>query len=244
MVKTPYDMINFNNLVNSLLSLCSLVSYRVKHSKKNSTSTRAHTICHYKVKYLSGVFSPQYVVNASVDVFQRGLVCKMAAFVQLAVFNVVLDLIVYRQTSTVIDTPQIALLWVWSDRIVEDMVDKLLVMTGVSLLNERDLFTFSSKAVAPFLKNWNEYTKRLRNHHFIIFTPHLRNDVSHNVQWADYLVKISPISMCQSTFNKNQSNEFKENNFTIWIFKAQVIKSMCLIFANYGAQIIWYGSST
>ena len=85
MVKIPYDIIKFNNLVNSLLSLCSLVSYRVKHSKKNSTSTRAHTIQHYKVKYLSGVFSPQYVVNASVDVFQRALVCKMAAFVQLAV---------------------------------------------------------------------------------------------------------------------------------------------------------------
>ena len=58
------------------------------------------------------ILSPQYVVNASVDVFQRVPVYKMAAFVQLAVFGVVLDLVVYRQTSTVVDTPQITLLWV------------------------------------------------------------------------------------------------------------------------------------
>ena len=36
----------------------------------------------------------------------RVLVGEMAAFVQLAVFDVVLDLVVYRQTSTVVDTPQ------------------------------------------------------------------------------------------------------------------------------------------
>ena len=73
----------------------------------------------------------------------------MAAFVQLAVFGVVLDFVVYRQTSTVVNTTQIALLWVSSDRLVEDMADKLFVMFGVLLLNERDLFTFSSEA-EPF----------------------------------------------------------------------------------------------
>ena len=124
-----------------------------------------NTLLHDKVWYLSGVFSPQYVVNASVDVFQRVLVGEMAAFVQLAVFDVVLDLVVYRQTSTVVDTPQIALLWVWSDRVVEDMADKLFVMIGVLLLIKRDLFTFSSGAVALYLKSWNEYTKKLCNHH-------------------------------------------------------------------------------
>ena len=130
------------------------------------------TLLHSKVWYLSGVFSPQYMVNASVDVFQRGLVCKMAAFVQLAVFGVVLDLVVYRQTSTVIDTPQIALLWVWSHRIVEDMADKLFVMIGVLLLIKWDLFTFSSGAEALYLKSWNEYTKKLCNHHSYRFhTP-------------------------------------------------------------------------
>ena len=77
---------------------------------KTENHSRSNTLLHDKVWYLSGVFSPQYVVNASVDVFQRVLVCKMAAFVQLAVFDVVLDLVVYRQTSTVVDTPQIALL--------------------------------------------------------------------------------------------------------------------------------------
>ena len=41
-----------------------------------------------------------------------------------------------------------ALLWVSSDRLVEDMADKLFVMFGVLLLNERDLFTFSSEAEA------------------------------------------------------------------------------------------------
>ena len=131
-----------------------------------------NTLLHDNVWYLSGVFSPQYVVNTSVDVFQRVLVCKMAAFVQLAVFDVVLDLVVYRQTSTVADTPQIALLWVWSHRIVKDMADKLSVMIGVLLLIKRDLFTFSSRAVALSLKSWNEYTKKLCNHHFYRFhTP-------------------------------------------------------------------------
>ena len=131
-----------------------------------------NTLLHDNVWYLSGVFSPQYVVNTSVDVFQRVLVCKMAAFVQLAVFDVVLDLVVYRQTSTVVDTPQIALLWVWSDRVVEDMANKLFVTIGVMLLNKRDLFTFFSGTVALYLKNWNNYTKKLCNHHSYRFhTP-------------------------------------------------------------------------
>ena len=131
-----------------------------------------NTLLHDNVWYLSGVFSPQYVVNASVDVFQRVLVCKMAAFVQLAVFDVVLDLVVYRQTSTVVDTPQIALLWVWSHRIVKDMADKLFVMIGVLLLIKRDLFTFSSGAEALYLKSWNKHTKKLCNHHSYRFhTP-------------------------------------------------------------------------
>ena len=69
----------------------------------------------------------------------------MAAFVQLAVFGVVLDFVVYRQTSTVVNTKQIALLWVSSDRLVEDMADKLFVMFGVLLLNERDLSRFPVK---------------------------------------------------------------------------------------------------
>ena len=73
----------------------------------------------------------------------------MAAFAQLAVFGVVLDFVVYRQTSTVGNTTQTALLWVGSDRLVEDMAYKLFVMFGVLLLNERDLFTFSSEA-EPF----------------------------------------------------------------------------------------------
>ena len=76
----------------------------------------------------------------------------MAAFVQLAVFGVVLDFVVYRQTSTVVNTKQIALLRVSSDRLVEDMADKLFVMFGVMLLNERDLFTFSSEAEPFYLK--------------------------------------------------------------------------------------------
>ena len=77
----------------------------------------------------------------------------MAAFVQLAVFGVVLDFVVYRQTSTVVNTKQIALLWVSSDRLVEDMADKFFVMFGVLLLNERDLFTFSSEAESFYLKS-------------------------------------------------------------------------------------------
>ena len=74
------------------------------------------TLLHNKVWYFSGVFSPQYVVNASVDVFQRVLIGKMAAFVHI--------------------------------------------------------FTFSSGAVALYLKSWNEYTKKLCNHHSYRFhTP-------------------------------------------------------------------------
>ena len=42
--KIPYDVIKFNNLVNSSLSSCSLVSYRVKHSKRNSKCKRAHVL--------------------------------------------------------------------------------------------------------------------------------------------------------------------------------------------------------
>ena len=138
---------------------------------KTETICVQNTLLHSKVWYLSGVFSPQYIVNASVDVFQRVLFGKMAAFVQLAVFDVVLDLVVYRQTSTVVDTPQIALLWVWSHRIVEDMADKLFVMIGVLLLIKRYLFAFSSGAVALYLKSWNEYTKKLCNHHSDRFHP-------------------------------------------------------------------------
>ena len=77
----------------------------------------------------------------------------MAAFAQLAVFGVVLDFVVYRQASTVGNTTQIALLWVGSDRLVEDMAYKLFVMFGVLLLNERDLFTFSSEAEPFHLKS-------------------------------------------------------------------------------------------
>ena len=80
-------------------------------------------LLHGKVWYLSGVFSPQ--------MFFRVLACEMAAFVQLAVYGVVLDFVVYRQASTVVDTPQKALPWVWSHRIVEDMADKLLVVIGI-----------------------------------------------------------------------------------------------------------------
>ena len=44
--------------------------------------------------------------------FFRVLACEMAAFVQLAVCGVVLDFVVYRLASTVVDTPQKALPWV------------------------------------------------------------------------------------------------------------------------------------
>ena len=40
--------------------------------------------------------------------FFRVLACEMAAFVQLAVYGVVLDFVVYRQASTVVDTESIA----------------------------------------------------------------------------------------------------------------------------------------
>ena len=93
----------------------------------------------------------------------------MAAFAQLAVFGVVLDFVVYRQTSTVGNTTQIALLWVGSDRLVEDMAYKLFVMFGVLLLNERDLFTFSSEAEPFQLKSWNEYTKKTLQPSFLSF---------------------------------------------------------------------------
>ena len=48
--KIPYDVIKFNNLVNSSLSLCSLVSYRVKHSKRNSKCKRTHVL--FSIKHL------------------------------------------------------------------------------------------------------------------------------------------------------------------------------------------------
>ena len=95
----------------------------------------------------------------------------MAAFVQLAVFDVVLDLVVYRQTSTVVDTPQIALLWVWSDRVVGDMADKLFVMIGVLLLIKRDLFTFSSGAKAFTWKAEMSIQKNFATIILVIFTP-------------------------------------------------------------------------
>ena len=129
----------------------------------------------------------------------------MAAFVQLAVFDVVLDLVVYRQTSTVVDTPQIALLWVWSHRIVEDMADKLFVMIGVLLLIKRDLFTFSSGAEAFHLKSWNKYTKKLCNHHFIVFTSRRGNDVSHNVLLKHIARLRYRPSLCVNQRERNQS---------------------------------------
>ena len=203
-----------------------------------------NTLLHDNVWYLSGVFSPQYVVNASVDVFQRVLVGKMAAFVQLAVFDVVLDLVVYRQTSTVVDTPQIALLWVWSHRIVKDMADKLFVMIGVLLLIKRDLFTFSSGVVALYLKSWNKYTKKLCNYHS--HTPLLRDYVSHNV----VLVQITKLryrpSLCvnqraryQSTESQKITSQYKYSRL------GKVTKtSDKMDVSNYGAQITWCRCST
>ena len=146
----------------------------------------------------------------------------MAAFVQLAVFGVVLDLVVYRQTSTVVDTPQKALLWVWSDRTVEDMANKLFIMFGVLLLIKRDLFTFSSGAEAFHLKSWNEYTKKLCNHHFYRFhTPpgEAMFLIMAFLEQITYLRYRS--SLCVNQRVRNQSNEFTENNFPIWIFKVQ-----------------------
>ena len=95
----------------------------------------------------------------------------MAACVQLAVYGVVLDFVVYRQT--VVNTTQIALLWVSSDRLVEDMADKLFVMFGVLLLNERDLSRFPVKQ-NPY--TWKAEMSIQKNHAtiiFIVFTPRL-----------------------------------------------------------------------
>ena len=80
----------------------------------------------------------------------------MVAFVQLAIFGFVLDFVVYRQTSTVVYTPQVALSWVWYNRIVENMANKLLVLLGMLLLIKSDLLTFSCEAVSLNLPNWNE----------------------------------------------------------------------------------------
>ena len=77
----------------------------------------------------------------------------MVAFVQLAIFGFVLDFVVYRQTSTVVYTPQVALSWVLCNRIVGNMANKLLVLLGMLLLIERDLFTFSCDAVSLNLPN-------------------------------------------------------------------------------------------
>ena len=142
----------------------------------------------------------------------------MAAFVQLAVFGVVLDFVVYRQTSTVVNTTQIALLWVSSDRLVEDMADKLFVMFGVLLFNERDLFMFSSEAEAFHLKSWNEYPKKPCNHHFYRFHTPL---VSHNVLPEQITYLRHRPSLCVNQRVRNQANGFTGNNFSICIFKVR-----------------------
>ena len=102
------------------------------------------------------------------------------------------------------------------------MANKLFIMFGVLLLIKRDLFTFSSGAEAFHLKSWNEYTKKLCNHHFYRFhTPpgEAMFLIMAFLEQITYLRYRS--SLCVNQRVRNQSNEFTENNFPIWIFKVQ-----------------------
>ena len=65
---------------------------------------------------------------------------KIAGIVQLAVSGVVLFLVVKRQTSTVVYTPQVALNWVWSHRIVENMSNELNFLARHPPKCRRDMF--------------------------------------------------------------------------------------------------------
>ena len=104
------------------------------------------TLQNHKNYYLRKIFSSQFVISGSWSVCQWILVHKMAAFVQLTIFGFVLDFVVYRQTSTVVCTPQVALCWVWSNGVVKNMAYKLFV--SISILIKRDLLTFTSETVA------------------------------------------------------------------------------------------------
>ena len=64
--------------------------------------------------------------------FERALVYKVAAFIQLANFLFVIFLVVERQTPTVIYTRAVAMNWVYRWRLVKNMVNKLRVLYSIS----------------------------------------------------------------------------------------------------------------
>ena len=57
--------------------------------------------------------------------FERALVGKVAAFIQLADFSFVVFLVVERQAPTVIYTQAVAHNWVYCGRLVKNMANKL-----------------------------------------------------------------------------------------------------------------------
>ena len=57
--------------------------------------------------------------------FERALVYKVAAFIQLANFFFVFFFVVERQTPTVIYTRAVAMNWVYRWRLMKNMVNKL-----------------------------------------------------------------------------------------------------------------------
>ena len=114
------------------------------------------TLQNHKNYYLRKIFSSQFVISGSWSVCQRILFRKMAAFVQLTIFGFVLDFVVYRQTSTVVCTPQVALSCVWSNGVVKNMAFKLFVSISILMHIKRDLLTFTCETVALDLQNWHE----------------------------------------------------------------------------------------
>ena len=62
--------------------------------------------------YLLVEFPSKIVITRSRRTFERVLVCKVAAFIQLANVSFVIFLVVERQTSTVIYTRAVAMNWV------------------------------------------------------------------------------------------------------------------------------------
>ena len=123
------------------------------------------------------------------------------------------------------------------------MANKLFIMFGVLLLIKRDLFTLSSGAEAFHLKSWNEYTKKLCNHHFYRFhTPpgEAMFLIMAFLEQITYLRYRS--SLCVNQRVRNQSNEFTENDFTIWIFKAQKsnVLDICLVWRTNNMMQMFY----
>ena len=91
--------------------------------------------------------------------FERALVYKVAAFIQLANFFFVIFPVVERQTPTVIYTRAVAMNWVYRWKLVKNMINKLWVLYSISVDIEGISLTLSFFAMVISCDKLQEHDK-------------------------------------------------------------------------------------